>query len=461
MTTPLVTRPIEDLTIGQNSDNTTLDLSQNFDDPLTTGRIARFEFADDSLGGGVTDVLLFDQAGEGAPETVANFINYVEDNDYANSIIHRSVPNFIVQGGGFAVPPELNFAPELDAIEEITADPAVVNEFSPSRSNTRGTIAMAKLRNDLNSATNQWFFNLNDNSANLDNQNGGFTVFGGVLTPEDLAPVDAIAELQTFDVRGNFQQPAPQFAGAFSDLPVVVDPEDAENANFVGINNVTLLQEPELEFAVIENSNPDLVNATINEGELVLDYADDGRGIARITVRATDLQGDTVEDRFIVAVEDAQPVTPEGSTVYRFLNTDTGVHLYTSSQVERDAILDNLPNYVSEGAAYISVDPFTGSPEPEQVYRFLNSDTGTHLYTVSEIERESVEQNLPNFSLETESFFAFAEEQPGTIPVYRFLNTDTGAHFYTPSETERETVEETLPNYQSEGVAYYTFAVGE
>lgn len=319
---------------------------------------------------------------------------------------------------------------------------------------------MAKLGNDPNSATNQWFFNLNDNSENLDKQNEGFTVFGEVLTPEDLAPVDAIAQLQTFDARGNFQQPVPEFAGAFSDLPLVF--EDTENADFVGINNVTLLQQAELEFAVIDNSNPDLVNATINDGQLALDYAADRRGIARITVSATDLQGDTVEDRFIVTVADAEPdLSPEGSTVYRFLNTDTGVHLYTSSEVERDAILENLPNYVSEGSAYISVDPFTGSPEPEQVYRFLNSDTGTHLYTVSEVERESVEQNLPNFSLETESFFAFAEEQPGTIAVYRFFNTDTGAHFYTPSQTERETVEQTLPNYQSEGIAYYTFPVGD
>ena len=460
MTTPLVTQRIEDLTIAQNSDNTTLDLSQNFDDPLTTGQIARFEFADDSLGGGVTDVLLFDQAGEGAPETVANFVNYVEDNDYANSIIHRSVPGFIVQGGGFTVAPKLNFEPNLDAIEPILADDPVINEFSPSRSNTRGTIAMAKLGNDPNSATNQWFFNLNDNSENLDHQNGGFTVFGEVLTPEDLAPVDAIAELQTFDATGSFSQPEPEFAGAFSDLPLIV--EDAENADFVGVSNVTLLQESELEFAVIGNSNPDLLDATISEGELVLDYADDRSGVATITVQATDLLGDTVEDRFVVAVEDVQPdLSPEGSTVYRFLNTDTGVHLYTSSEVERDAILENLPNYVSEGSAYVSVDPFTASPEPEQVYRFLNRDTGTHLYTVSDIERESVEQNLPNYNLETESFFAFAEQQPGTIPIYRFFNTGTGAHFYTPSETETEVVEQTLPNYQSEGIAYYTFPIAE
>ena len=65
------------------------------------------------------------------------------------------------------------------------------------------------------------------------------------------------------------------------------------------------------------------------------------------------------------------------------------------------------------------------------------------------------------FSLETESFFAYTEQQPGTIPVYRFLRPDTGSHFYTPSARERDFVEENLPNYQSEGIAYYAFPVSE
>ena len=173
MVTPLVTQQIEDISVDTSSDRTIIDLTATFDDPSTTGQIARFEFADNVNDGGVTDVLLFDQKGVGAPATVKNFLNYVEDEDYNETIIHRSVADFIVQGGGFAV--------EDSQVIELPVDESVVNEFSSERSNLEGTIAMAKLGGDPNSATNQWFFNLGDNSANLDAQNGGFTVFGQVL----------------------------------------------------------------------------------------------------------------------------------------------------------------------------------------------------------------------------------------------------------------------------------------
>jgi cyclophilin family peptidyl-prolyl cis-trans isomerase len=450
---PLVTQSLNNLQVSENADNSTINLFQHFDDPLTTGQIARFELADSSLGGGVTNVLLFDQQGAGAPETVNNFLNYVENEDYVNSIIHRSVPSFIVQGGGFTVN-------ELQ-IEAVPADNPVINEFSADRSNLRGTIAMAKLGNDPNSATNQWFFNLADNSTNLDNQNGGFTVFGEVLSDQDLAPIDAIAQLPIINATGA--------NSAFTDLPVIVaDPNHPlveSDENLVIYNSITVSQATELEFEIVDNSNPDLVDLTIDGGQLTLDYAEGQSGVSTITIQATDLLGDSVEDTFLVIVGDVE-VNPEsiGGTVYRFLNRDTGVHLYTSSEVERDNILDNLPNYVPEGSTaqgstYVSVDDLTGNPEPEQVYRFYNQDTGTHLYTISEVERESVIDNLDNFTLESESFFAYTEQYPGTIPVYRFYNNDTGAHFYTPSEGEKEVVEATLPNYASEGIAYYVFPV--
>ena len=145
---------------------------------------------------GTFEVNLYDNA---TPQTVANFLAYVNGLAYTNSIYHRSAPGFVVQGGGFTYNAAL---PLLD----ITANAPVVNE--PEFSNVRGTIAMAKLGGDPNSATNQWFFNLANNSANLDSQNSGFTVFGEVVG-NGMDVVDAIAALPSYN-----------FGGALTSLPL-------------------------------------------------------------------------------------------------------------------------------------------------------------------------------------------------------------------------------------------------
>lgn len=129
---------------------------------------------------------------EGTPKTVENFLNYVTDEDYNNTIVHRVEPNFVMQAGGYyydGTPP----------IKEIATDSSVINE--PVYSNVRGTIAMAKLSGNPNSATSQWFINLKDNSssgATLDTQNGGFTVFGEVIE-DGMTTVDAISSLTLCD----------------------------------------------------------------------------------------------------------------------------------------------------------------------------------------------------------------------------------------------------------------------
>lgn len=106
-----------------------------------------------------------------APNTVNNFLRYVNAGDYTNMFFHRSVPGFVVQGGGFGITAQTGaFA--------VRNYGTINNEYN--RSNLRGTVAMAKLGGDPNSASNQWFINLGDNSANLDNQNGGFTVFAEI-----------------------------------------------------------------------------------------------------------------------------------------------------------------------------------------------------------------------------------------------------------------------------------------
>src|SRR5205807_3241703 len=107
---------------------------------------------------------------------------------------HRLVSNFVLQGGGFT------FNSAKTTLDTIPTDPPVQNEPDiVNRSNTKGTLAMAKLGSDPNSATDQFFFNLADNSSNLDKQNGGFTVFGKLAGAADQTVVDTLAGLQPKD----------------------------------------------------------------------------------------------------------------------------------------------------------------------------------------------------------------------------------------------------------------------
>jgi cyclophilin family peptidyl-prolyl cis-trans isomerase len=128
---------------------------------------------------------------EAAPKTVENFLKYVDDGFYADTIFHRVIRGFVVQGGGLT--PELDEKPTMKPIR-IEAQGDLLNE--------RGTVAMART-NDRDSATSQFFINVADN-AELDHskQQFGYTVFGRVVTGMDV--VDAIADVQT-SARGSMK----------------------------------------------------------------------------------------------------------------------------------------------------------------------------------------------------------------------------------------------------------------
>lgn len=169
------------------------------------------------------EVNLYDKT---TPKTVANFLAYVNANAYANTVIHRSVSGFIVQGGGFKYV-------TTDKLEAITRNAVVENE--PVYSNVRATISMAKTDQSPNSATNQWFINLADNSSNLDKQNGGFTAFGEVTSGMDV--VLAIAGVSRFNFNTNFTQlPLRNYTAADYTAKKPVTDE-----NFVIIENVVVL----------------------------------------------------------------------------------------------------------------------------------------------------------------------------------------------------------------------------
>ncbi|MGE3182227.1 MAG: peptidylprolyl isomerase [Phycisphaerae bacterium] len=131
-----------------------------------------------------------------APETVANFLQYVDDGFYAGTIFHRVIPDFVVQGGGFLT----------GLVQKDTRDPIDL-ETDAMLPNDRGTIAMART-NDPNSATSQFFFNLVDNdSLNPDSNPPGYAVFGRVV--EGQSVVDGIATIETETTNG------------FMDVPVI------------------------------------------------------------------------------------------------------------------------------------------------------------------------------------------------------------------------------------------------
>lgn len=174
---------------------------------------------------GEFEVNLYDEA---TPETVANFLEYVESGAYEDTFFHRLVPGFILQGGGFFYDFETNNPDRIEARKPVTNEPVF--------SNRRGTIAMAKLPGDPNSATVEWFINLSHNHTNLDVQNGGFTVFGEVIG-DGMEVVDALAKIKVL-----------RFGGAFSELPVRdYDEEDGRagvrvtDEHLVMIHNIVIL----------------------------------------------------------------------------------------------------------------------------------------------------------------------------------------------------------------------------
>jgi cyclophilin family peptidyl-prolyl cis-trans isomerase len=135
---------------------------------------------------------------QSAPVTVANFISFADKGAYDNSFFHRSVPGFVIQGGGYVA--STNLAP-------ISAKAPITNEYSLS--NTRGTVAMALVGTNPNSATTQWFINLTNNSSILDNTNIAgnppFAVFARVLG-KGLSVVDSIVSLPIYNADAPFNE---------------------------------------------------------------------------------------------------------------------------------------------------------------------------------------------------------------------------------------------------------------
>ena len=309
---PVVTAAIPNPPLAAGGAAATLPLNNFFTD-RDTEKAVRFVTTR-----GTFDIALYASA---TPLTVTNFLNYVNRGDYSNSLIHRSLPGFIVQGGGFK-PAAPNFT-------TIPTDPSPLNE--PGIPNLRGTIAMAKVDGNPNSATGQWFLNLADNTANLDNQNGGFTAFGRVCG-NGLDVADTLASLPT----ATYTVPVNGTPTRFENFPSDTAPPAPAALDFAKLLLVTSVTAIEpLSYAVTANTGSAAVTAIIVGTNLLLTPTGIFGGTNLITITATDLDGNTVSQTFTTIVTSAYSDWVQANAL-------TGTNALPAADPEHDS----LPNAV-------------------------------------------------------------------------------------------------------------------
>jgi cyclophilin family peptidyl-prolyl cis-trans isomerase len=170
-----------------------------------------------------------------APITVQNFLKYVTHGDYNGTIIHRDAYNqdgskFVIQGGGYMPVIQNN---TVTGFSHIATYGTILNEFSSDRSNVYGTIAMAKLGGDPDSATSEWFINMNNNSALDLPANGSFTVFGNIINASGTGGMN-LANTIANDGPYNLSN----YGSAFGEMPLYTD---GTNYSLIGISTAVVM----------------------------------------------------------------------------------------------------------------------------------------------------------------------------------------------------------------------------
>ena len=159
--------------------------------------------------------------------------------------------------------------------------------------------------------------------------------------------------------------------------------------------------------------------------------------------------------------------------IHRFYQFEKGFHLYTTDDNEINIVQEQSAagqlSYQYEAEKYSVLsdnkDALTGETLEgvKPVYRFFNTDTVAHLYTTDENEKSVIEDTLPNYNFEGIKYYAFESEptEIDTIPVFRMLNNDSGSHLYTIDQNELNYIQENLPNFSFENNGNAVFYVFE
>lgn len=226
---------------------------------------------------GSFDVRMYDTA---TPLSVANMMNYVNGGDFDNSIVHRAENTYFqLSDGSFVTSPFViqsgdSAFDENGVLDFIPSDPAVQNE--PGISNLRGTMALARISNQVNSGTNNWFINTGDNQF-LDTVDQGFTVFGRVVN-NGMEVVDIISNMPTATVRNLFNQTIG------TKVPIH---GDASNG---------IARENFVEFTSVEELNVPDGDANFDGVVSLIDFLHVQRGYESISEMSADFNGDAVVD---------------------------------------------------------------------------------------------------------------------------------------------------------------------
>ena len=358
------TQDFVDLDIQLGGAGVEIDLADYFTIDGVTGQVVQLDFDQ-----GTINIEMLDAA---APLNVANFLSYVDDDSYNNTIIHRSIEGFVIQGGSFTA--------TLPLVSVPTRDP-VVNEFALS--NLRGTLSMAKLADQPDSATSGFFISLADNSTILDPQNGGFTVFARVIgAGMDVA--DVIEDIPTWslalDNSGFPFDDFPMLGGVDDDVEVdlMVELVEAKRVSMypeVGNDNSIIS-------FTVGSSSAGMLEATLSGSILTITPNDTFLGSATISVSAMDTDGNSFEKTFAAQIVSDVPG-------FSSRPMDRAVEIGRSTMVSATVVSEGDATYQWN----LNGNPIAGATQSTYtVASFAEADGG--VYTLSATNANGVATSL-------------------------------------------------------------------
>lgn len=287
-TAPTLPNPITAFSVPLAAASSSGLLSGTFDDNSVGSSSVTFNITIGTTPMNIT-LNLLDKA---APITVANFFNYLSRYDDNGGVLfhrlHLEPLLKIIQAGGYTFNDATN-----TFSSHIPTDNPIFNEYSDAHPNVAGTISMARLGGDANSATSEFFFNFDDVNANTLNatNGGGFAVFGSVASQADL---DKMMTLSTFTIKNA--------GGTFNELPLVdgvtVDENNVLRITSVGVNH----RDAALTYSVTSSNEAIVTVASSGFQNNFISLNYHATGTSTITITATDQAGNSTNNTFVVTV---------------------------------------------------------------------------------------------------------------------------------------------------------------